>query len=486
MNVSVHHIAILPSGWKLRSKQLYNDLLEAIKLGTAQSTVQAGCPQSITQPEVADLHPENVKYWRENDWKVVVSTKRKNKAIATAVGGQLKGKRGKSRSSKGENVSLPFMEDRDGNMVDGFVASAMRKHARSIWIHIRDSPDYVTPSRWGEASEKVKDYYYTAMKRRFPEFGLCELDWKAEWLATGNYPHFYSRYVATRSGNPDDSSSNDGSDEEETISAGMPPPSALSTHTSTAAPVTEQELQPASGGTSTPRTTSAAAQDFSNQFEICDPFTNLFSTASMAHGTTVTTSLNQTSEANLHTRQGDNPPEPNPGTTHASAVSFQAAFNEASASSTINSSGSPVDPSNCASESGQSDLRPLSRVQSTSLTPNVQPISVTSTGGGKRKRKASDPLAAGPVSRTKVVRKYRAVRSTKNVVTAMSLAREEWEAAHSAANESPNLDPGSREAEFDAYWKKLTQIEKNKFKSDAAKQNRALAKSILDAAAATK
>ena len=33
------------------------------------------------------------------------------------------------------------------------------------------------------------------MRVKFPEFALCENDWKADYLATTHYPLWYSNYV---------------------------------------------------------------------------------------------------------------------------------------------------------------------------------------------------------------------------------------------------------------------------------------------------
>ncbi|KAF8798239.1 hypothetical protein BYT27DRAFT_7042808, partial [Phlegmacium glaucopus] len=90
----------------------------------------------------------------------------------------------------GLNVSLCYVEDVHGVVVDGFHASEMRKFAQSIWNQLQGAGK--APKSWGKADLDVAAHYRHEMHRRFPKLGLCEFDWKAEQLATDNYPNWAS------------------------------------------------------------------------------------------------------------------------------------------------------------------------------------------------------------------------------------------------------------------------------------------------------
>lgn len=135
---------------------------------------------SAKQPVSRNDYP-HVKFWTRKEWldhEIDITTTNKP--------------RGKVRASQGINVSMRYVEDELGNIVDGFVASEMRKFARSIWVHIAGSSG--APSKWGDAGVKVAQYYRQEMCARFPILRLCELDWKVDQIATDNYPSWYTTW----------------------------------------------------------------------------------------------------------------------------------------------------------------------------------------------------------------------------------------------------------------------------------------------------
>ena len=42
---------------------------------------------------------------------------------------------------------------------------------------------------------KILCHFHHEMRVKFPEFALCENDWKADYLATTHYPSWYSNHV---------------------------------------------------------------------------------------------------------------------------------------------------------------------------------------------------------------------------------------------------------------------------------------------------
>jgi hypothetical protein len=86
-----------------------------------------------------------------------------------------------------------YVEDKNGEAVDGHVASEIRKYARSVWVHIAGT--YGAPPKWGDAGVKIAQVYRDHMYSRFPFLQFCELDWKVDLIATDNYPSWYSWFI---------------------------------------------------------------------------------------------------------------------------------------------------------------------------------------------------------------------------------------------------------------------------------------------------
>jgi len=68
---------------------------------------------------------------------------------------------GKARASQGENVTMWFVEDQNGVVVDGFRASAIRKFSREIWLGLANIGK--APKTWGKIDARVAAEYRTEM-----------------------------------------------------------------------------------------------------------------------------------------------------------------------------------------------------------------------------------------------------------------------------------------------------------------------------------
>ena len=145
----------------------------------------------ITFPDEPDLNINRddyplVKYWYRHEW-----TNAENSQVAVI------GAPGKARASQGENVTLRFVEDENGNMIDGFRATTIRKFSREIWSGLGTIGK--APKSWGKVDSKVAAEYRTEMGRKFPELRLCDGNWKADLIATLNYPSWYSNNIEKES-----------------------------------------------------------------------------------------------------------------------------------------------------------------------------------------------------------------------------------------------------------------------------------------------
>jgi len=120
----------------------------------------------------------NVRFWLQRDWKLRSS---------------------KPWEPEDTNITLRYVEDEHGVMINGLHASDMRKYAQKIWAQFRDAGK--DPPTWGKADSDTISSYRRSMRYRFPELALCESDWKSDKLATANYSNWYSTPVVEKTSN---------------------------------------------------------------------------------------------------------------------------------------------------------------------------------------------------------------------------------------------------------------------------------------------
>jgi hypothetical protein len=132
-----------------------------------------------------------IRFWFKQDW---VEREKEHNDATTLAQGLSKDNRGKRRT--GKNISLQYIEYQDGTMIDGFRASEIRKFARSIWMHLANRGK--APKTWGKVDMESAKHYHQEMARRFPELCLCAYNWKADQIATDNYPNWAINNLVTK------------------------------------------------------------------------------------------------------------------------------------------------------------------------------------------------------------------------------------------------------------------------------------------------
>lgn len=172
-------------------------------------------PASTTTPNAyAALRREdypNIRFWTRQDWNsatqedvLQVNQPEESEAFPELEeeGDELKesgvppsgpGCRGKHRSSQGINVTMKYIEFEDGTVVDGFRAAEIRRYARSLWVQM--ALDNKLPKTWSDADAHSLSTYSTSMAQRFPELRLCSAEWKANLVATDNYPSWRHNWL---------------------------------------------------------------------------------------------------------------------------------------------------------------------------------------------------------------------------------------------------------------------------------------------------
>ncbi|KIY46008.1 hypothetical protein FISHEDRAFT_75855 [Fistulina hepatica ATCC 64428] len=92
---------------------------------------------------------------------------------------------------------MRFIEDRNGDMVDGFQASEIRRAMQSVWQMLLTRG--LAPKTWGAASSEALAIFHGQMNIQCPELALCQNNWKATEICTANYPSWASTHLPSGS-----------------------------------------------------------------------------------------------------------------------------------------------------------------------------------------------------------------------------------------------------------------------------------------------
>lgn len=141
-----------------------------------------------TKEQLQAAYP-NIKYATPQMWRDrPQATAKSNGVLDPALAEKKKGKGGSS-----EDGLTSFGELPTGECFQEPSAGAIRAHARSILIEIRDTPKMGLPLVWGAASVAQKNFFLREMYKRYPDLSLCLDDWKAMKVASVALTQYYSK-----------------------------------------------------------------------------------------------------------------------------------------------------------------------------------------------------------------------------------------------------------------------------------------------------
>ncbi|CDO75444.1 hypothetical protein BN946_scf184693.g13 [Trametes cinnabarina] len=121
-----------------------------------------------------------VKYWTAQSWN-----QHEKKAKGSVRVGENIGQSGRARAATGENVSCQYIEDARGIAVDGFCVKRIRDFTYNFIAYMKKHK-YAEP-RWDDVEVSVRETFIEAIRRKWPEFQLCEANWKAHHMMAGCY-----------------------------------------------------------------------------------------------------------------------------------------------------------------------------------------------------------------------------------------------------------------------------------------------------------
>jgi hypothetical protein len=139
---------------------------------------------SLSGDRVTDLSgkAENENEDEEIEMDVEGETGEELRSISPAPGAQ----RGQGRSRAGINVSMRYIQEKDGQVINGHRARDIRNHARAIFVGFTMQGKRFLS--WGDVDAVSRRTFYNEMVLRFEELQYCDLDWKAEQIAIDTYP----------------------------------------------------------------------------------------------------------------------------------------------------------------------------------------------------------------------------------------------------------------------------------------------------------
>lgn len=173
------------SGTKKRPITVDSDELPVAASASLLSS-KFSLPTANLSPLVQTDYPR-VKFWNKLEWKNFENARKDSTGIEAKSTG-----RGGTRSAKGENVMMLYIEDANGLPVNGAIAGAIREFARSIWRGFYSLG--VAPEKWGDAMQEVRDKYCNEMENSFEVLRYCANHWKAHAVATVIYSQWYHTF----------------------------------------------------------------------------------------------------------------------------------------------------------------------------------------------------------------------------------------------------------------------------------------------------
>ena len=83
-------------------------------------------------------------------------------------------------------------------MVDGSIVTEerfdkIRKFACTFWMALKAEGN--PPPKWAGASMDIKNRYYGELRSNYPELKLCDNNWKADYIASLYYGHWYNYHI---------------------------------------------------------------------------------------------------------------------------------------------------------------------------------------------------------------------------------------------------------------------------------------------------
>ncbi|KAJ6522078.1 hypothetical protein DFH09DRAFT_1330723 [Mycena vulgaris] len=161
-------------------KMAYDALLKVVGPAFFLAQVPAPSPSGVNvnvpKPQLKQSDYPEVPFWHLHQYKAQVN---QGKGESTTDDPK---PRGSTRAAQGVNVTLQFVTDAEGNVIDGYRATQIRGVSAKLFLQLasRQLPG---------ASQELCG--------QFPEMGLCANDWKMQYMATKMYSSWHRSYLTS-------------------------------------------------------------------------------------------------------------------------------------------------------------------------------------------------------------------------------------------------------------------------------------------------
>lgn len=144
-------------------------------------------PSLPSRPALEESDYPDVPFWHFHEF---TAHEKLTKGESTTNGPKL---RGSTRASQGINVSMLYVADAQGNVIDGFRATEIRALAIKLFLRM----GVHAPPTWTQGSIDLQRMFSADICAQYPEMGLCANDWKVQHMAKKMYPSWYSSHSDT-------------------------------------------------------------------------------------------------------------------------------------------------------------------------------------------------------------------------------------------------------------------------------------------------
>ncbi|KAJ7789223.1 hypothetical protein B0H14DRAFT_2627432 [Mycena olivaceomarginata] len=146
----------------------------------------SGLPSTPAIPALSQADYPAVNFWHAHEYRAHVD---QSKGESNTDGPK---PHGSCRAAQEINVTMCYVKDADGVVVNGFRATEIRGLATKLFALLANG---AAPASWNKGSLELQSKFSAEICRKFPEMGFCANDWKVQHMATRMYSSWYRTHT---------------------------------------------------------------------------------------------------------------------------------------------------------------------------------------------------------------------------------------------------------------------------------------------------
>lgn len=156
----------------------------------SETPLLSPCPLNLSlKPQALHAREDfpDIKFWTRSEWMA---------SKDAVISSDHSAVRGRARSAKGDNVAMGFIEDINGEPINGHKAADIRKAIRESWAEMVQAG--VAPPTWSRVSHTVLNNFRQRLYGEFAELAYCDGHWKLDKICTDNYSQWYRTHSSDK------------------------------------------------------------------------------------------------------------------------------------------------------------------------------------------------------------------------------------------------------------------------------------------------